>query len=177
MSKCLANSNKSRTGGEATKKGEIRQPELIRWVQIIAWCLRSSRHFQCWGRRARHCFSHNVPRPSRKFDRLSSQARAHFVPSSDACNPNRSSPVQACIRLRGPPVSWRRANHDTPGSQINCAPSRAHPAQGAAHRALTTQCVGRASQTAGLSAACTESALPGWAYETRTQKCRRKLSL
>jgi hypothetical protein len=30
MNKCLAQSNKSRTGGEATKKREIRQPTLIR---------------------------------------------------------------------------------------------------------------------------------------------------
>jgi hypothetical protein len=31
--KCLAQSNKSRTGGKATKKREIRQPGLIRWAQ------------------------------------------------------------------------------------------------------------------------------------------------
>jgi hypothetical protein len=45
--KCLAQSNKSGAGGKATKKREMRQPGLIRWLQIIALCLQSSRHFQC----------------------------------------------------------------------------------------------------------------------------------
>src|SRR5215467_1623515 len=54
--KCLAQSNKSDAGGKATKKREIRQPGLIRWVQIIALCLQSSRHFQC-------CRSHGAKEP------------------------------------------------------------------------------------------------------------------
>src|SRR5262249_30297787 len=41
--KCLAQSNKSRMRSKATKKRNS-AIGLIRWVQIIALCLRSSRH-------------------------------------------------------------------------------------------------------------------------------------
>ena len=44
--KSLAESNKSPTGGKATKKRNS-AIGLFRWVQITALCLRSSRHFQC----------------------------------------------------------------------------------------------------------------------------------
>src|SRR2546429_1799231 len=53
------------------------------WVQIIAFCLRSSRHFQCWGRRVRHCFSRNVPSPSPRSDGQSSQPRATATRSEE----------------------------------------------------------------------------------------------
>jgi hypothetical protein len=103
-------------------------------MQIIAWCLRSSRHFQCWGRRARHCSSRNVPPPSPKSDRPSGQPRARFVPPNDASNPARW-PVQERIPWGSPPVSWRRtAFDDAPGSQSDCAPSRAHSAKGTLRR-------------------------------------------
>jgi hypothetical protein len=114
----MAQSNKSPTAGKATKKREIRQPGLIRWVQMVALCLRSSRHFQCCGRRARHCSSRNVPPSSPMFGTLTIQSRGCFKTLSDACNPARWA-VQAHSMAR-PRVSWRRtASDDAPGSQID----------------------------------------------------------
>src|SRR5262249_36864737 len=54
--KCLAQSNKSGTAGKATKKARNPASRVDPMGQIIALCLRSSRHFQC-------CRSHGAKEP------------------------------------------------------------------------------------------------------------------
>jgi len=123
-------------------------------------------------------------RPGRKGFRLILGGGAACGPKTDP--PGRGNPGESRDRRRGSGGRERRSgcNPGLSGPVRLLVSAKRQKVQahlnmqsGFTGRALTTQCVGRASQTAGLSAACTESALPGWACEIRTQKCRRKLSL
>jgi hypothetical protein len=82
--KSLAQSNKFRTEGKATKKvvksGNRADPMGAhhRIVPAIKQAL------SMLGQARDHCFSRNVPPPSPRSDGQSSQPRARFVPPSDA---------------------------------------------------------------------------------------------